>query len=101
MLAASTWKKVLVVRPHPGQALSAANLVRLLAGSAEAMSGALPIHTLVPQLEEFRERIKHSPGEVQIEHKAGYSGGGEFGAVFAAALGLLALGRWRSGRRVG
>ena len=47
----------------------------------------------------FRERIKHSPGEVQIEHKPGYSGGGEMGGAFAGMLVLLGVLRWRWGRR--
>lgn len=51
---------------------------------------------LKTQLEVFRERIKHAPGEVQIEHKPGYSGGGELGGAFAGALLLLGLLRWRA-----
>lgn len=75
----------------------------LRADSAKGLDQAMADLTknLKTQLEEFRERIKRSPGEVQIEHRAGYSGGGEFGAAFVAALGLLALGRWRTRRRVG
>ena len=64
----------------------------------------LAIANLIPnlktQLEEFRERIKRSPGEVQIEHRPGYSGGGELGGVFVAALVLLGLARWRAARGV-
>ncbi|ACB74087.1 rhombotarget lipoprotein [Opitutus terrae] len=52
------------------------------------------IKNLKLQLEEFRERVKRAPGEVQIEHKPGYTGSGSFGAGFAGALALLALGRW-------
>lgn len=50
---------------------------------------------LKAQLEDFRERVKRSPGEVQIEHKPGYTGGGAFDGAFAGALTLLALARWR------
>jgi rhombotail lipoprotein len=60
----------------------------------------LAIANLIPnlktQLEEFRERIKRSPGEVQIEHRPGYSGGGALGGVFVAALVLLGIARWRA-----
>ncbi len=56
-------------------------------------------NNLKTQLEAFRERIKQSPGEVQIEHKPGYSGGGEMGGLFAGVLLLLGLLRWRAGRR--
>ena len=57
------------------------------------------IKNLKAQLESFRERVKNSPGEVKIEHKPGYTGGGSFGGVFAAALGALALARFIAGRR--
>jgi rhombotail lipoprotein len=55
------------------------------------------IANLKTQLEGFRERVKNAPGEVQIEHKPGYRGGGAVGGVFVAALALLALLRrvWR------
>ena len=55
------------------------------------------IKNLKLQLEEFRERVKRAPGEVQIENRPGYSGGGSFGAGFAGALVLLGLARglWR------
>jgi rhombotail lipoprotein len=46
------------------------------------------------QLADFRERVKKSPGEVQIVNKPGYSGGGSFDATWAAAFGLVALTRW-------
>jgi rhombotail lipoprotein len=75
----------------------------LRADSAKGLDLAMADLTpnLKSRLEEFRERVKNSPGEVQIEHKPGYSGGGEFGGIFASALVLLGLLRWRLGRRVG
>jgi hypothetical protein len=45
------------------------------------------------QLESFRERVKNAPGEVRIEHRPGYTGGGSLGAGFASILGLLLLAR--------
>jgi rhombotail lipoprotein len=57
------------------------------------------IRNLKLQLEEFRERVKNSPGEVQIEHKPGYRGGGEFGGIFALALVLLGGAHWLGRRR--
>jgi rhombotail lipoprotein len=75
----------------------------LRADSAKGLDLAMADLTknLKTELEAFRERIKHSPGEVQIEHKTGYSGGGEFGGGFVLALTLLFLGRWttRRGRK--
>lgn len=44
---------------------------------------------LKTQLEAFRQRVKESPGEVQIERRAGYTGSGSFGPVFVGALALL------------
>jgi rhombotail lipoprotein len=53
------------------------------------------IKNLKVQLETFRERVKNAPGEVaRIEHKPGYTGGGELGGLFAATLGMLGLARW-------
>jgi rhombotail lipoprotein len=75
----------------------------LRADSAKGLDLAMADLTknLKTELEAFRERLKHSPGEVQIEHKAGYSGGGEFGGGFVLALALLFLGRgqMRRGRK--
>ena len=48
------------------------------------------IANLKLQLDEFRERVKQSPGEVQIEHRPGYSGGGATGGWLAGLLALLA-----------
>lgn len=72
---------------------------KLRADSAKGFddaTGAM-IASLKTQLEGFRERIKNTPGEVKIEHKPGYTGGGATGEWFVAALGMLALGRalWR------
>jgi rhombotail lipoprotein len=68
---------------------------RLRADSASGFDAATTelIANLKTQLESFRERVKKSPGEVKIEHKPGYTGGGDLGAIFAAALGLLLLAR--------
>jgi rhombotail lipoprotein len=52
------------------------------------------IVNLKAQLEEFRERVKRSPSEVQIEHKAGYTGGGAIDGVFVGVLALLGVARW-------
>lgn len=46
------------------------------------------IANLKTQLEEFRERVKRAPGEVQIERKPGYTGAGSFGPLF---VGMLAV----------
>ena len=68
---------------------------RLRADSAQGFDQATTelIKNLKTQLEEFRVRVKQSPGEVKIEHRPGYTGGGSFGGVFVLVLGLLALGR--------
>lgn len=52
------------------------------------------IKNLKVQLEDFRTRVKASPGEVQIEHKAGYTGGGAMNGGFVAALALLGGFAW-------
>ncbi|MBC7367863.1 MAG: rhombotarget lipoprotein [Undibacterium sp.] len=68
---------------------------RLRADSAAGFDAATTelIANLKLQLESFRERVKKSPGEVKIEHKPGYTGGGSFDAISAAVLGLLLLAR--------
>lgn len=68
---------------------------RLRADSAAGFDAATTelIANLKLQLETFRERAKKSPGEVKFENKPGYTGGGSFGAISAAALGLLLLAR--------
>jgi rhombotail lipoprotein len=72
---------------------------RLRADSAKGFDEGTTelIKNLKVQLDEFRVRVKQSPGEVKIEHKPGYTGGGSTGGIFAAALALLALacGVWR------
>jgi rhombotail lipoprotein len=59
------------------------------------------IANLKLELEGFRERVKRAPGEVTIEHKPGYSGGGAFGGLSGLILAGLALGRafWRRADR--
>lgn len=59
----------------------------------DAATGEL-ITNLKLQLDQFRERVKQSPGEVQIEHRPGYSGGGATGGVLAGLLAMLAAVRW-------
>jgi len=68
---------------------------QLRADSASGFDAATTelIANLKLQLASFRERVKNSPGEVKIEHKPGYTGGGSVGGGFAAALGLLLLAR--------
>lgn len=66
---------------------------RLRADSAAGFDAATTelIANLKLQLEAFRERVKKSPGEVKIEHKPGYTGGGDFGAGFSATVLALLL----------
>lgn len=75
------------------QASSAAVYVdqNLRADSAKGFDLATDdlIKNLKVQLEDFRARVKASPGEVQIEHKPGYTGGGAMDGGFVAALLLL------------
>lgn len=57
------------------------------------------IADLNTQLEDFRTRVKQSPGEVQIEHRPGYTGAGAFGPLFAGVLTLLlGVAQWRRKR---
>ena len=68
---------------------------RLRADSTAGFNAATTelIANLKLQLESFRERVKNAPGEVRIEHRPGYTGGGSLGAGFASILGLLLLAR--------
>ncbi|HWL17176.1 MAG TPA: rhombotarget lipoprotein [Opitutus sp.] len=59
----------------------------------EVATGEL-IANLKTQLDAFRERVKNAPGEVQIEHKPGYTGGGAMDGVLVGLLALLGFGRW-------
>jgi rhombotail lipoprotein len=52
------------------------------------------IANLKTELDGFRERVKQNPGEIQIERRPGYTGSGDFGPGFLAALALLAAGTW-------
>lgn len=45
------------------------------------------------ELENFKVRAKEEPQNIRIEHKPGYTGGGSFGALSAAAIALLLLAR--------
>jgi len=73
------------------------NLHRDSAKGFDDATGEL-IRNLKAQLEAFKDRVKQSPGEVQIEHRPGYTGGGTFEGGFLAVMALLLLVR-RSGRR--
>jgi len=57
------------------------------------------IRNLKAELNAFRERIKSAPGEVQVEHRPGYSGGGAIEAWFAGALAFLWITRWATHRK--
>ena len=74
---------------------------RLRADSASGFDAATTelIANLKLQLESFRERVKKSPGEVKIENKPGYTGGGSFGALSSSALALLLLAHTLTRRR--
>lgn len=80
------------------QASSAAKYVadNLRTDSTKSFDAATSdlIANLKVQLEEFRDRMKRSPGEVQIEHKAGYTGSGDFGGLFVGAIAILATFAW-------
>ena len=75
---------------------------RLRADSTAGFNAATTelIANLKLQLESFRERVKNAPGEVRIEHRPGYTGGGSLGAGFASILGLLLLARAGARHRV-
>ena len=66
---------------------------RLRADGAKGFDDATTelIANLKTQLEEFRVRVKASPGEVKIEHKPGYTGSGSVGGFFALLLAVLGL----------
>jgi len=51
------------------------------------------IANLKTELAVFRERVKQTPGEVRIEHRAGYTGGGAIGWWLAGVLAILGMGR--------
>jgi hypothetical protein len=51
---------------------------------------------LKTELDSFRERTKSAPGEVQVEHRPGYSGGRAMEGGWAGALVLLGVARWLS-----
>jgi len=68
----------------------------LRAASSQSFDDAIKdvIKNLDTQLADFRERVKKTPGEVQIVNKPGYSGGGAFDATWTAAFAFVALARW-------
>jgi len=76
----------------------AENLRKDSAASFDAATTEL-IANLKTELASFRERVKSAPGSVQIVAKPGYKGGSALGGGLVAALGLLALARFR--RRAG
>ena len=58
------------------------------------------IRNLQLQLEFFRDRIKRAPETVRIEHKPGYTGGGEAGGWLALAVAILWTVQWLHHRRI-
>jgi len=74
---------------------------RLRTDSAKGFAQATDdlVKNLSTQLTTFQERVKSAPGEVQIEHRPGYEGGGLFAAWFVAALAWLGVARCRIRRR--
>ena len=96
-------RKLLFRAPGASQLTASSTAVeirdKLRRDSAEGFSQATDdlIKNLQAELAAFRERIKSSPGEVQIEHKPGY-GGGALSAWFAGALAILGAARWRAQR---
>jgi rhombotail lipoprotein len=57
------------------------------------------VANLKQELTAFQERVKASPGEVQIEHRPGYTGVGTLPAWFAGALALVGAAGWLGRRK--
>lgn len=58
------------------------------------------VTNLQGELDRFKQRVKEAPQDYQVEHQAGYTGGGSLGGLYAALL--LTLGGvawWRGGKR--
>ena len=74
---------------------------RLRAASSKGFDAATEdlVKNLKVELDAFRERAKRAPETVKIEHRPGYTGGGQLGAGFALGLALLGVARWLQSRR--
>lgn len=75
---------------------------RLRRDSGESFQRAADelIANLKAELASFQERIKTQPGQVRIEHRPGYTGGGSLGGGFVSGLALIALVAWLRRPRV-
>jgi rhombotail lipoprotein len=96
-------RKMLFRAPGTSQVKGSATLVnlpeQLRADSAEGFSLAADnlVVNLHDQLQRFQAKVKEQPEEYVVQHKAGYTGGGSVGGVFAlAVLGLGGLALWRN-----
>lgn len=89
--------------PSLVQANSAAKYVQgdLQADSVKGFDLATAEMTknLAMALDEFRERVKNAPGEVQVVRRPGYSGSGDFGPAFAGFMLLLGGVAWLRRRK--
>ena len=52
------------------------------------------VNTLEFQLAEFKERVKQSPEEIKVTHKAGYAGAGAVGGFEVILVAAMALAGW-------
>lgn len=58
------------------------------------------VENLAIQLELFKEKVKESPGDYQIVHRPGYTGGGNLDSAYLLLLALAAgCGLWRKKSR--
>jgi rhombotail lipoprotein len=96
-------RKMLFRAPGTSHVKGSATLVnlpeQLRADSAEGFSLAADnlVVNLHDQLQRFQAKVKEQPEEYVVQHKAGYTGGGSLGGVFAlAVLGLGGLALWRN-----
>ena len=92
-----TSRKMLFRAPGTSQVKASATLVNLTgqlqADSMKSFEAATTdmIANLKTELENFKVRVKQSPEEFTVVHKAGYVGGGPVGAGSALALAALSL----------
>lgn len=84
-----------------GHSTLAGNTNELSKASAQGYTDAATDLTanLQIELEHFKVRAKEEPESIRIEHKPGYTGGGDLGGIFAGLLGVLMVGRFLSARR--
>lgn len=69
------------------------------AKSLEEASAQMTLN-LAHELELFKVRAKEEPETIRIEHKPGYTGGGDLGGIFAGALvTMILIGRYAVSRR--